>query len=376
MREPLEESLNRAMDQLPRPSLQELSRIPVPLMDAHDEMTRQHPPRRPAALRLASCAAALLLLFGSGGWYLQTRAVASVIDLDVNPGFEITANRRSRVLEITPVGAEDWKNLPDIDFRNMPLEDAVASLVDGLCRAGYLREPESVLLLSVGGSNAAQIEQSLTERIGSVLETQQSRASVVRQSLPESSQLRSQARGYQVSEGRLHLVNQILSQEPAFSREKLLEMSVSELVSLAGRYGFALDGMPESKTEEYSPMLPDQSSAGKDMGDDSDDDSDDDDPDDEHDSDSDDDDPDGEHDGDSDDDDSDNEHDGDSDDDDSDNEHDSDSDDDDPDGEHDSDSDDDDPDGDDSDDDDPDDDDSDDEHDDDSDDDDSEDGDD
>lgn len=139
MREPLEESLNRAIDQLPRPSLQELSRIPVPLMDAHDEMTRQHPPRRPAALRLASCAAALLLLFGSGGWYLQTRAVASVIDLDVNPGFEITANRRSRVLDITPVGAEDWKNLPDIDFRNMPLEDAVASLVDGLCRAGYLR---------------------------------------------------------------------------------------------------------------------------------------------------------------------------------------------------------------------------------------------
>ena len=126
MREPLEESLNRAIDQLPRPSLQELSRIPVPLMDAHDEMTRQHPPRRPAALRLASCAAALLLLFGSGGWYLQTRAVASVIDLDVNPGFEITANRRSRVLDITPVGAEDWKNLPDIDFRNMPLEDAVA----------------------------------------------------------------------------------------------------------------------------------------------------------------------------------------------------------------------------------------------------------
>ena len=336
MREPLEESLNRAIDQLPHPSLQELSRIPVPLMDAHDEMTRQHPPRRPAALRLASCAAALLLLFGSGGWYLQTRAVASVIDLDVNPGFEITANRRSRVLEITPVGAEDWKNLPDIDFRNMPLEDAVASLVDGLCRAGYLREPESVLLLSVGGSNAAQIEQSLTERIGSVLETQQSGASVVRQSLPESSQLRSQARGYQVSEGRLHLVNQILSQEPAFSREKLLEMSVSELVSLAGRYGFALDGMPESKTEEYSPMLPDQSSAGKDMGDDSDDDSDDDDPDDEHDSDSDDDDPDGEHDGDSDDDDLDDD---DSDDDDSDDEHDGDSDDDDPDNEHDDDSD-------------------------------------
>ena len=351
MREPLEESLNRAIDQLPRPSLQELSRIPVPRMDAHDEMTRQHPPRRPAALRLASCAAALLLLFGSGGWYLQTRAVASVIDLDVNPGFEITANRRSRVLEITPVGAEDWKNLPDIDFRNMPLEDAVASLVDGLCRAGYLREPESVLLLSVGGSNAAQIEQSLTERIGSVLETQQSGASVVRQSLPESSQLRSQARGYQVSEGRLHLVNQILSQEPAFSQEKLLEMSVSELVSLAGRYGFALDGMPESKTEEYSPMLPDQSSAGKDMGDDSDDDSDDDDPDDEHDSDSDDDDPDGEHDGDSDDDDSDNEHDGDSDDDDSDDDDsddddsdDDDSDDDDSDDEHDGDSDDDDPD--------------------------------
>ena len=231
----IERSIQSSIDQLSHPSFREIAETPVRRMESMDWITRQEPVKRKrSSLHVwagaAVCAAVLLL--GGLGWFVQFRMVDSMIDLDVNPSFEIAVSRCESVLEVRGLNAEAKELLKGRSYRGWKLEEAMDSLFGDLPRTGYLSAQKTALLLSVRSRSAQrgdELKRRLTEQISALLLKKNIRPDIFVQNLPMDSEERKESEKAGVSAGKLQLIHALLKKEPGLSREALLSMSIEEL---------------------------------------------------------------------------------------------------------------------------------------------------
>lgn len=186
----------------------------------------------------AACLA--LVLMGSGFFYQQANAVASVVSLDVNPSIELKVNRNERVLSCTPLNDDAKAVLSDMgngaDLKGAKLDVAVNAIVGGLVRSGYLSDLSSAIMISVEDKDqtrAEKLQRELTSTVDGVLESSASKASVLTQTLTQDAGLEQQAKANNISTGKAALVNRIVSMNSKLSFDALAALSVEELNDLA-----------------------------------------------------------------------------------------------------------------------------------------------
>ena len=201
---------------------------------------------------------ALRLLFD----YQQANAVASVVSLDVNPSIELKVNRSERVLACTPLNEDAKAILADMgngaDLKGAKLDVAVNAIVGSLVRNGYLNSISSAIMISVEDKDTAsaeKLQRELTSTVDGVLETSESRASVLTQTLTQDVGLERRARENSISTGKAALVNRVLALNSALKFDALAKLSVEELKDLAEAGAPAMPiGMDAARTaaEEYA----------------------------------------------------------------------------------------------------------------------------
>ena len=186
----------------------------------------------------AACLA--LVLVGSGLFYQQANAVASVVSLDVNPSIELKVNRNEKVLACTPLNDDAKAVLSNMgngaDLKGAKLDVAVNAIVGSLVRNGYLNSISSAIMISVEDKDTARAEKlqrELTSTVDGVLQTSESRASVLTQTLTQDAGLTQQARENNISTGKAALVNRVLALNSSLKFDALAELSVEELKDLA-----------------------------------------------------------------------------------------------------------------------------------------------
>ena len=186
----------------------------------------------------AACLA--LVLVGSGLFYQQANAVASVVSLDVNPSIELKVNKNEKVLSCTPLNDDAKAVLSDMgngaDLKGAKLDVAVNAIVGSLVRNGYLNSISSAIMISVEDKDTARAEKlqrELTSTVDGVLQTSESRASVLTQTLTQDAGLTQQARENNISTGKAALVNRVLALNSSLKFDALAELSVEELKDLA-----------------------------------------------------------------------------------------------------------------------------------------------
>ena len=189
---------------------------------------------------LAAACLALVLLGGGGIFYQQAHAVASVVSLDVNPSIELKVNRSEKVLACAPLNEDAKAILADMsngaDLKGAKLDVAVNAIVGSLVRNGYLDSISSAIMISVEDKDTARAEKlqrELTSTVDGVLQTSESRASVLTQTLTQDAGLTQQARENSISTGKAALVNRVLALNPALKFDALAKLSVEELKDLA-----------------------------------------------------------------------------------------------------------------------------------------------
>ena len=189
---------------------------------------------------LAAACLALVLLGGGGIFYQQAHAVASVVSLDVNPSIELKVSKSEKVLVCTPLNEDAKAILADMgdgaDLRGAKLDVAVNAIVGSLVRNGYLNSISSAIMISVEDNDTARAEKlqrELTSTVDGVLQTSESRASVLTQTLTQDAGLTQQARENSISTGKAALVNRVLALNPALEFDALAKLSVEELKDLA-----------------------------------------------------------------------------------------------------------------------------------------------
>ena len=202
-------------------------------------MTAKKTTKRKWTTLVAACLA-VMLLGGGGLFYQQANAVASVVSLDVNPSIELKVNRSEKVLVCTPLNEDAKAILADMgngaDLKGAKLDVAVNAIVGSLVRNGYLDSISSAIMISVEDKDTARAEKlqrELTSTVDGVLQTSESRASVLTQTLTQDAGLTQQARENSISTGKAALVNRVLALNPALKFDALAKLSVEELKDLA-----------------------------------------------------------------------------------------------------------------------------------------------
>ena len=202
-------------------------------------MTTKKTTKRRWTSLIAACLA-VMLLGGGGLFYQRANAVASVVSLDVNPSIELKVNRSEKVLVCTPLNEDAKAILADMssgaDLKGAKLDVAVNAIVGSLVRNGYLDSISSAIMISVEDKDTARAEKlqrELTSTVDGVLQTSESRASVLTQTLTQDAGLTQQARENSISTGKAALVNRVLAINPALKFDALAKLSVEELKDLA-----------------------------------------------------------------------------------------------------------------------------------------------
>ena len=201
-------------------------------------MTTKKTTKRRWTSLIAACLAVMLL--GGGLFYQRANAVASVVSLDVNPSIELKVNRSEKVLVCTPLNEDATAILADMgngaDLKGAKLDVAVNAIVGSLVRNGYLNSISSAIMISVEDKDTARAEKlqrELTSTVDGVLQTSESRASVLTQTLTQDAVLEQQARENSISTGKAALVNRVLALNATLKFDALAKLSVEELKDLA-----------------------------------------------------------------------------------------------------------------------------------------------
>ena len=224
-------------------------------------MTTKKTANRKWTSLIAACLA-VMLLGGGGLFYQQANAVVSVVSLDVNPSIELKVNRSEKVLVCTPLNEDAKAILADMsngaDLKGAKLDVAVNAIVGSLVRNGYLNSISSAIMISVEDKDTARAEKlqrELTSTVDGVLQTSESRASVLTQTLTQDAGLTQQARENSISTGKAALVNRVLALNATLKFDALAKLSVEELKDLAEAGAPAMPiGMDAARTaaEEYA----------------------------------------------------------------------------------------------------------------------------
>lgn len=194
--------------------------------------------KRKWTILVAACLA-VVLLAGGGVLYQQANEVASVVSLDVNPSIELKVNSSEKVLVCTPLNDDAKAILADMgegaDLKGAKLDVAVNAIVGSLVRNGYLSSISSAIMISVEDKNAdraQKLQQELASAVDVVLQTGESKASVLTQTVQQNAELDQQARENNISTGKAALVNRVLALNSTLKFEELAAFSVGELKDL------------------------------------------------------------------------------------------------------------------------------------------------
>ncbi|WP_281878485.1 anti-sigma-I factor RsgI family protein [Hungatella hathewayi] len=240
----INQSLNRAVSQLPQPSLQKIIDTPVVKMERMDDITGQEPLKGGWFCRLCSpvqvrrmaavCGCAVFFLAaGIGGVYsYQNLMVDSIVDMDVNPSFELKINKKDRVLSFVPLNEDAVQAAEGHTYKDWNIEDAVKDLYRIMEEKAYLTDDRKTVLISVENKNPTRVNQlqsQLSTCIRKTAEESKRTVHIVTQEKKKDGALDQTALNYHISSGKLQFIRMMTAAYPDLDEMTLSRMSMEEL---------------------------------------------------------------------------------------------------------------------------------------------------
>ena len=240
----INQSLNRAVSQLPQPSLQKIIDTPVVKMERMDDITGQEPLKGGWFCRLCSpvqvrrmaavCGCAVFFLAaGIGGVYsYQNLMVDSIVDMDVNPSFELKINKKDRVLSFVPLNEDAVQAAEGHTYKDWNIEEAVKDLYRIMEEKAYLTDDRKTVLISVENKNPTRVNQlqsQLSACIRKTAEESKRTVHIVTQEKKKDGALDQTALNYHISSGKLQFIRMMTAAYPDLDEMTLSRMSMEEL---------------------------------------------------------------------------------------------------------------------------------------------------
>lgn len=203
--------------------------------------------------RFFAAAVAALLLIGGVAAYAQSNAVDSIVEIDVNPGIQLSINRKEKVLAAEAMDEEAKLVLGDMKLAGTDLDVAVNALIGSLLKNGYITDQQNSILISVEHDDeqrGKELENRLVSEVNSLLSASSIEAAILSQQLTEDQQAAQLVEEYGISEGKAALIRQLMQTNALLSAEELKDLNINELNLLASSQH--LEGSALSSTGRVS----------------------------------------------------------------------------------------------------------------------------
>ena len=173
------------------------------------------------------CTAVFCLLILGGVYFNNHYDIQNTIGIDVNPSLELKVNKQNEVREVVANNDDAESVLQDMDLVGSDINVAVNALIGSMVQLGYLDDLSNSILISVDGENSEALRVELLDNLNIGDDY-----SVVSQEISDNySDL---ATEYNISEGKVQLINQVIASNPIHTFDELAGLSINELNLLLG----------------------------------------------------------------------------------------------------------------------------------------------
>lgn len=180
----------------------------------------------------------------SGGVKSLTMAQNSVIMIDVNPSIRLEVNDRGVVVKAEAVNEDAQTVMAELELSGKDYTSAVTAVVGALQEKQYITDLKNSILVSVIDTNEKTAEALRENAVNAIVEFNKSvdyAFSVMSQIMKDDKSLSAIAGEYSVSEGRIEMINKLISQHSSYSFEELIKCNIHTLNQL-----FEYTGLPET----------------------------------------------------------------------------------------------------------------------------------
>ncbi|NLJ57907.1 MAG: hypothetical protein GX339_03575 [Tissierellia bacterium] len=245
--------IKNSVDQAPIDILDNIKNQTVVKMIKHDDITRQESKSSKTTLKsimsFAAAAAVFLFMFN----IFQFRLPDSEIYIDVNPGVQITTNRRDDVIKLLPINDEAAEIVKDIEFKGKEIEIVTGEIVDSLIDNNYISEDDDVMLLSVYNKDLEKSKRQVREindTIHKKLDDNHKNPILLSQSIDKSNTVDEFAKKYGVSVGKMTFIRNMIILNPELKTEELVDLSLSRLIEISNDIGIDIEKIIDSGNDE------------------------------------------------------------------------------------------------------------------------------
>lgn len=208
---------------------------------------------RPRSIRryvAAVAAACLVALLAVGGvmYHRQYRCVETVIDIDVNPGIELSVNRAAKVLSAEAVNSDGRNVLKELKLKRKPLSEAVDIIFEEMVAQGYVVGEGNCILVTVQNADsdtADRIHRTVADSIEVALAQHDISAPVATQTVADFDAVVAFAEENGISKGKANFILGLVEQDASLKAEKLAEYPFSSLAAIAQNMGIPFNSLTD-----------------------------------------------------------------------------------------------------------------------------------
>ncbi|MCI8485511.1 MAG: hypothetical protein HFH41_14415, partial [Lachnospiraceae bacterium] len=160
----------------------------------------------------------------------------SIVILDVNPSIALTVDTDEKIVNANGLNEDGKAILGGMDLTGVDLTVAVNAVIGSMLQKGYLSDMQNAILVSVENQDAeksAALQERVSAIVGTALQDGNLEGSVLSQTLNGTDGLGQMAENYNISLGKAALIQEVMSQDPTLTIEKLVPLSITEIALIS-----------------------------------------------------------------------------------------------------------------------------------------------
>jgi len=210
------------------------------MTDIRNDKNRKYPNKKRSPLTAIAAVAATFALVIGGFAMTRTQSnpeIDSIILLDVNPSLSLSVDTQEIVRAVDARNDEAKDVLGTMDLTGTSLEVSVNALIGAMMQKGYLDDAHNSILVSVENKDSARgatLQQKVSQAITSAMHTDTMDAAVLSQRVdPDDGVLAQLAQTHNISMGKAALIQEVITQDPTMTFEKLAPLSINDIALIA-----------------------------------------------------------------------------------------------------------------------------------------------
>ncbi len=159
----------------------------------------------------------------------STNPIVTTITIDVNPSVEMGIDANGNVQTIEAINQDGTSIIEDIKVTGETIETATEKVVNELVNDNYLTQDKNSVLVTGNGENANQIVEQVNNTVQKELTNNNIESSVITQVVEKTQTNEELANKYNISLGKVELINKIVENNSLYNFETLVELTTNDL---------------------------------------------------------------------------------------------------------------------------------------------------